>query len=141
MSFPQFRKMCVLAGCDYLKNAHGVGLRTAERIVRKVFVECDNLSENNGIRRLGIEMGRRNIKLPTNYLNNFVEAELTFTSQIYFDLDSGDLLPRAKDWQRTLDSRGKFDFCSINFIVLVTGEIFFFFKYVRAKLRLRFLFW
>src|SRR5258706_14646838 len=108
MSFEQFRKMCILSGCDYLKNAYGVGLHTAEKIIRQVFVECS--AENNEIVRLGKEMERRKIKLPTNYLNNFVRAESTFKNQVYFDVNSGDILPRAKDWQQTLDACGKYSF-------------------------------
>ena len=33
ITFKQFQSMCVLAGCDYLKNVQGVGIHTAYKMV------------------------------------------------------------------------------------------------------------
>jgi exonuclease-1 len=34
-SLKEFRHMCILSGCDYLKNIEGIGLRTAYKFLRK----------------------------------------------------------------------------------------------------------
>ncbi|CAG9320814.1 EXO1_2 [Blepharisma stoltei] len=55
-SHEQFMMMCILAGCDYLKNFKGIGIKTAHKIISKttdltrimykIKLEVNNIGEN-----------------------------------------------------------------------------------------------
>ncbi|KAB8228390.1 putative exonuclease [Aspergillus alliaceus] len=70
-----FRRMCILSGCDYLPNIARLGLKTAYRCIRKY----RNIEK--ALRMLQFE-GQYHV--PTNYLENFKQAELTFLYQRVF---------------------------------------------------------
>eukprot|EP00762_Andalucia_godoyi_P004994 ANDGO_01484.mRNA.1 Exonuclease 1 len=72
----QLVRMCVLVGCDYLANVHGVGIKKAERLVR------DQRSIDRIVRALSITPG---VTVPPNYAAEMERAELTFAHQCVFD--------------------------------------------------------
>ncbi|KAL4765497.1 putative exonuclease [Aspergillus foveolatus] len=79
-----FRRMCILSGCDYLPNIARVGLKTAYRSIRKY------KSVEKALRMLQFE-GPYNV--PADYLQSFMQAELTFLYQRVFCPKSGKLVP------------------------------------------------
>ncbi|KAE8136374.1 PIN domain-like protein [Aspergillus pseudotamarii] len=78
-----FRRMCILSGCDYLPNIARLGLKTAYRCIRKY----RNVEKT--LRMLQFE-GQYHV--PTNYLENFKQAELTFLYQRVFCPRAGKLV-------------------------------------------------
>ncbi|PWY92652.1 PIN domain-like protein [Aspergillus heteromorphus CBS 117.55] len=78
-----FRRMCILSGCDYLPNIPRMGLKTAYRSIRKY------KSVERTLRMLQLE-GQYNV--PTDYLDNFRQAELTFLYQWVFCPKAGKLV-------------------------------------------------
>jgi exonuclease-1 len=70
-----FRRMCILSGCDYLPSIPKMGLKTAYRSIRKY------KSVEKVLRILQFE-GQHQV--PANYLDDFKQAELTFLYQRVF---------------------------------------------------------
>ncbi|PLN80003.1 putative exonuclease [Aspergillus taichungensis] len=70
-----FRRMCILSGCDYLANIPKLGLKTAYRSIRKY------KNVEKALRALQFES---QYHVPTDYLQNFKQAELTFLYQRVF---------------------------------------------------------
>lgn len=70
-----FRRMCILSGCDYLPNIARMGLKTAYRSIRKY------KSVERALRMLQFES---QYNIPADYLQNFKQAELTFLYQRVF---------------------------------------------------------
>ena len=70
-----FRRMCVLSGCDYLPNIAKMGLKTAYRSIRKY------KNVEKALRMLQLE---GHYRVPADYLNKFKQAELTFLYQRVF---------------------------------------------------------
>lgn len=64
-----FRRMAILSGCDYLSNIGKLGLKTAHSLVRKY---------NDVEKILRIVQLEGKLIVPTNYLDDFRHAELTF---------------------------------------------------------------
>lgn len=64
-----FRRMAILSGCDYLPNIGKLGLKTAHGLVRKY---------NNIEKILRIVQLEGKMIVPTGYLEDFYNAELTF---------------------------------------------------------------
>ncbi|KAJ5930285.1 hypothetical protein N7466_005778 [Penicillium verhagenii] len=70
-----FRRMCILSGCDYLANIPKMGLKTAYRSIRK------HRTVEKALRMLPFEGQYR---VPADYLTNFKQAENTFLYQRVF---------------------------------------------------------
>ncbi|KAL4879634.1 hypothetical protein BJY04DRAFT_91850 [Aspergillus karnatakaensis] len=70
-----FRRMCILSGCDYLPNIARVGLKTAYRSIRK------HKTVEKALRMLQFE---GQYQIPADYLQSFKQAELTFLYQRVF---------------------------------------------------------
>ncbi|KAL4897758.1 PIN domain-like protein [Aspergillus ambiguus] len=70
-----FRRMCILSGCDYLPNIPRLGLKTAYRSIRKY---------KNVERALRMLQFEGQYHVPADYLDNFKQAELTFLYQRVF---------------------------------------------------------
>lgn len=70
-----FRRMCILSGCDYLSNIPKLGLKTAYRSVRK-YKNVEKV-----LRALQFE---GHYQVPAGYLDNFRQAENTFLYQRVF---------------------------------------------------------
>lgn len=75
-----FRRMCILSGCDYLPNIPNIGLKTAYRCVRK-HKTIDRILKN-------IQLEDK-FRVPSMYLENFRQAELTFLHQRVFNPKEG----------------------------------------------------
>lgn len=65
----EFRRMAILSGCDYLASMDKMGLKTAYRLIRK------HKTIEKVLRSLQFD-GK--FKVPEGYLNDFMQAELTF---------------------------------------------------------------
>lgn len=72
----EFRQMAILSGCDYLDSVHGMGLKTAYKLMRKY------KSANKVIDFVRLE-GK--LDVPATYMDDFKRAELTFRHQRVFD--------------------------------------------------------
>ncbi|EEA18979.1 exonuclease, putative [Talaromyces marneffei ATCC 18224] len=70
-----FRRMCILSGCDYLSNIPKLGLKTAYRSMRK-YKNVDKV-----LRVLQFE---GHYQVPAGYLDSFRQAENTFLYQRVF---------------------------------------------------------
>ncbi|OGE49685.1 hypothetical protein PENARI_c020G02498 [Penicillium arizonense] len=70
-----FRRMCILSGCDYLANIPKMGLKTAYRVIRK------HKTVEKALRMLQFE---GQFRVPADYQANFNQAELTFLYQRVF---------------------------------------------------------
>jgi exonuclease 1 len=70
-----FRRMAILSGCDYLDNICKMGLKTAYRLLRK------HKTIERVLQAVRLE-GK--MKVPPNYLENFIQAEMTFLYQWVF---------------------------------------------------------
>ncbi|EED12420.1 exonuclease, putative [Talaromyces stipitatus ATCC 10500] len=70
-----FRRMCILSGCDYLSNIPKLGLKTAYRSMRK-YRDVEKV-----LRVLQFE---GHYQVPAGYLDNFRKAENTFLYQRVF---------------------------------------------------------
>ncbi|KAL4926895.1 putative exonuclease [Aspergillus undulatus] len=79
----EFRRMCILSGCDYLPNIARVGLKTAYRSIRK------HKDVEKALRMLRFE-GQYHV--PADYLQSFKQAELTFLYQRVFCPKAGKLV-------------------------------------------------
>ncbi|KAL4960802.1 putative exonuclease [Aspergillus stella-maris] len=79
----EFRRMCILSGCDYLPNIARVGLKTAYRSIRK------HKDVEKALRMLRFE-GQYSV--PPDYLQSFRQAELTFLYQRVFCPKAGKLV-------------------------------------------------
>ncbi|KAK2759831.1 Rad2 nuclease [Arachnomyces sp. PD_36] len=86
-----FRRMCILSGCDYLPSIPKMGLKTAYRSIRK-YKTVDRV-----LKMLQFEGQYR---IPPMYQENFKQAELTFLHQWVFNPKEGKLVmltPPDKD--------------------------------------------
>ncbi|RKP24721.1 PIN domain-like protein, partial [Syncephalis pseudoplumigaleata] len=71
-----FRRWCILSGCDYLKSLPGMGLKRAHKYV-KMYKTLDQVL--NGVKKDGFPV-------TDAYRNSFKEAELTFLHQRVYDM-------------------------------------------------------
>ncbi|KAF9892960.1 Rad2 nuclease [Aspergillus nanangensis] len=78
-----FRRMCILSGCDYLANIPRLGLKTAYRSIRK---------HKNVERALRMLQFDGQYHVPSDYLENFKQAERTFLYQRVFCPQAGKLV-------------------------------------------------
>lgn len=69
-----FRRMCIMSGCDYHAGLPNVGLKTAHRMLRK------SKTPERVVRMLQLQ-GKR---ISENFLKEFYQAELTFLHQWVF---------------------------------------------------------
>uniref|UniRef100_A0A914D8Q9 Exonuclease 1 n=1 Tax=Acrobeloides nanus TaxID=290746 RepID=A0A914D8Q9_9BILA len=79
--FSIFRRICILSGCDYLKNGlPNVGLQKAHEI----FIKLKNMNKDirQLLRNIPVYFNR---KLPHGFIDDFIRAERTFLHQIVFD--------------------------------------------------------
>ncbi|KAI1722705.1 XPG i-region domain-containing protein [Ditylenchus destructor] len=80
--FKIFRRICILAGCDYLQGGlKGIGLKNAELFFAKI--STDDLETI--LPRLPLYLNKKNIKIDNGFVLNFIRAENTFLYQVVFD--------------------------------------------------------
>lgn len=75
----RFREMCILAGCDYLPNLPGIGVKTAIKYLERV----DVYSLIKSWRTWGSAV--KAPKMPPDYLHRFQLADYTFQFQRVYD--------------------------------------------------------
>lgn len=91
IEFERFRRICIMSGCDYLKNIPNVGLQTA----KKFFL----LTKQNNIRlalpKLASHLNNPRLKgkVTEEYINGFIDAESTFRHHIVYDVVHHKLRP------------------------------------------------
>ncbi|KAG0259207.1 Rad2 nuclease [Mortierella polycephala] len=73
----EIRHMCILAGCDYLPSLPGMGLKTAQRLLRR-FKSFDKVVKY-------LRMENSNMKIQSDYEDAFRKADLTFLYARVFD--------------------------------------------------------
>ena len=71
LTFEEFQKLCIVAGCNYLDNVRGIGIERAYTLVcgRDLF---DNLTRKGA---------------PVDYEDNFKKALAVFKHQTVFDIE------------------------------------------------------
>ncbi|VDK18809.1 unnamed protein product [Anisakis simplex] len=80
--FTKFRRICILAGCDYLKNGlPGVGLNKAATFMSKT--SGTNLEQI--LPRLPRYLNMKNLKIKKEFIADAIRAENTFLHQIVYD--------------------------------------------------------
>jgi len=89
----QFRAMAILSGCDYLPNIPGIGLKTANHLLRKW------KTVESVVRAITLE-GKKTV--PNGYLNRFNLADKCFCFQRVYD-------PFSKQLVHLNDVEGKWD--------------------------------
>ena len=72
LNMEQFRRMCIAAGCDYLKSIKGIGIKRAFQIV---------ISEHNLMELLSLRGAS------DEYKERFYKVEAVFKHQTVFDLE------------------------------------------------------
>ncbi|KAK3834998.1 MAG: PIN domain-like protein [Linnemannia gamsii] len=73
----EIRHMCILAGCDYLPSIPGMGLKTAQRLLRR-YKTYDKVIRH-------VRMENTNMKIPSGYEMDFRQADLTFLYARVYD--------------------------------------------------------
>ncbi|KAG0043997.1 Rad2 nuclease [Gryganskiella cystojenkinii] len=73
----EIRHMCILSGCDYLPSIPGMGLRTAQRLLRR-FKTVDKVVRY-------VRMENPGMKVQSNYEEDFHRADLTFLYARVYD--------------------------------------------------------
>lgn len=91
VDFVKFRRMCILSGCDYLKNLHGVGLQTAKKFF--LMTRQDNLRLL--LPKLATYLKKKELagKVTEEYIQGFINAETTFKHHIVYDPTNQTLRP------------------------------------------------
>lgn len=79
-TFEKFRRMCILSGCDYLPNIPGIGLAKAKLFFS--LTVCDDMRKV--LPKLSTYLKMKNLKVPTDYVENFLKSEKTFKYQLVF---------------------------------------------------------
>ncbi|KAF9429972.1 Rad2 nuclease [Podila epigama] len=76
-SMTEIRHMCILSGCDYLPSIPGMGLKTAQRLLRRLKT-VDKVIRN-------IRMENITMKVQPDYEQSFRRADLTFLFARVYD--------------------------------------------------------
>lgn len=91
VDFEKFRRICIMSGCDYLKNIPGVGLQSA----KKFFL----LTKQNNLKILlpklatYLKAPKLAGKVTELYIQGFINAESTFRHHIVYDPERERLCP------------------------------------------------
>ena len=98
LSFQQFQKLCVAAGCDYVQNVKGIGIHRAYALV------CGN--------HLFEELAKKGA--PDDYEEHFTNALAVFNHQTVFSIiDSMKCIP-LNEWNKPVTNNCKLQhFCGM----------------------------
>ena len=83
LNIKQFQSLCILAGCDYLKNFSGVGIHTAYKLI------CSKDDLFHTLEKKGAQ---------ADYKECFANAMSVFLHQTVFDVNTGKTVP-LKKWE------------------------------------------
>lgn len=91
VEFEKFRRICILSGCDYLKNIPGVGLQSAKKFF--LMTRQDNIRML--LPKLSIHLKAPKLagKVTEEYIRGFINAETTFKHHIVYDPVNEKLTP------------------------------------------------
>lgn len=83
VGFEKFRRICILSGCDYLKNIQGVGLQSAKKFF--LLTKQDNI--RTLLPKLSVHLKAPKLvgKVTEEYIRGFIDAETTFKHHIVYD--------------------------------------------------------
>ncbi|MFH4973359.1 hypothetical protein AB6A40_000068 [Gnathostoma spinigerum] len=80
--FTKFRRICILAGCDYLQTGlNGVGLNKAALFMSKI----SGTNPQQFLPRIPRYLNMCSLKIKKEFIDDFIKAENTFLYQIVFD--------------------------------------------------------
>lgn len=91
VDFVKFRRMCILSGCDYLKNIQGVGLQSAKKFF--LLTRQDNLKALLPKLPTYLKSDKLIGKVTPEYIEGFINAETTFMYHIVYDPINERLVP------------------------------------------------
>lgn len=83
VSFEKFRRICILSGCDYLKNIPSVGLQSAKKFF--LLTKQDNIKTLLPKLSTYLKSPRLAGKVTEEYIKGFIDAESTFKHHIVYD--------------------------------------------------------
>lgn len=87
--FRKFKRMCILSGCDYVQNLTGIGLMKA----KKFFSTITSTSMERILPCLPRVLKMKNLVVPKEYVEKFIQAENVFDHQLVFCPRSKKLRP------------------------------------------------
>ncbi|KRZ69166.1 Translation initiation factor IF-2, mitochondrial, partial [Trichinella papuae] len=80
-SFQNFRRSCILSGCDYLENLPGIGIKKSIKFFQKTF--DDDIRK--ALPKIPSYLNMPNLEVNESYIERFIEAENAFLYQLVFD--------------------------------------------------------
>ena len=80
-SFDNFRYMCISAGCDYLTNLPGIGIKKAKNFWMKV----TNPDLRTVLSKIPASLKMPQVSITQDYIERFIRANNTFLYQLVFD--------------------------------------------------------
>lgn len=83
VSFEKFRRICILSGCDYLKNIPSVGLQSAKKFF--LITKQDNIKILLPKLPTYLKSDRLSGKVTEEYIQGFINAESTFKYHVVYD--------------------------------------------------------
>lgn len=83
LPFEKFRRICIMSGCDYLKNIPNVGLMSAKKFF--MMTKQDNVRILLPKLATYLKSPRLAGKVTEEYIDGFIKAESTFKHHIVYD--------------------------------------------------------
>ncbi|KRZ54182.1 Translation initiation factor IF-2, mitochondrial [Trichinella nativa] len=80
-SFQNFRRSCILSGCDYLENLPGIGIKKSIKFFQKTF----DVDIRKALPKIPSYLNMPNLEVNESYIERFIEAENAFLYQLVFD--------------------------------------------------------
>lgn len=91
VTFEKFRRICILSGCDYLKNIPYVGLQSAKKFF--LLTKQDNIELLLPKLATYLKSPKFVGKVTQEYIKGFIDAESTFKHHIVYDPVNKSLRP------------------------------------------------
>lgn len=79
--FEKFRRICILSGCDYLDNLHGIGLSKA----RKFMLLTEETDLRKALPKIPSYLNMKKLTILPDYIEGFLKAEATFKHMFVYD--------------------------------------------------------
>lgn len=91
LDFEKFRRICILSGCDYLKNIPNVGLQSAKKFF--LLTKQDDMRVLLPKLSTYLKSARLVGKVTQEYINGFIDAENVFKHHIIYDTIKDKIAP------------------------------------------------